>query len=339
MKRRLLLPLLLLTTGLSGDFNKVGTTTAQFLKLGAGARAMAMGGAGAALTADGYSAYWNPAGLALVPGPSLALARHEWVLDITHQYAGVVVPAGKRGAWGLAVTALTMDEKEVTTVREPDGTGLTYAVLDLAVSSSYALRVSDRLAWGGTLKYIRLAAYNEVAQTAALDMGLILRTDFYGLSLGMALSNFGGELRYSGRDLIDKADTDEALAGNYLTDVNLRTEAWPLPLLIRIGTAIRFLGTGPAVLNHPVHRVTLALDAVHPNDHQEHLNLGIEYAFQEWLYLRGGKRLNYDFESFTLGAGLRLPLGIRGLAALDYAVMPLGPFGQTSQISLELRAR
>jgi hypothetical protein len=95
---------------------------------------------------------------------------------------------------------------------------------------------------GITGKFVQLNAYNESASTMAIDVGSILRTDFYGLRIGMALSNFGGDFQFSGRDLILKADIDDDIDGNYSTDVDLRTEPWPLPLMIRIGLSMDILG-------------------------------------------------------------------------------------------------
>ncbi len=84
------------------------------------------------------------------------------------------------------------------------------------------------------------------------------------------------------------------------------------------------------------NRLSLVLDAVHPNDSPEHINLGLEYALYERFFLRSGYRFNYDEENISFGAGLRINLKTMGNAIINYAVMPLGPFGKTSQISIEL---
>jgi len=44
--------------------SKVGTTAGEFLKIGVGSRATAMGGAFVAVSNDVSSLYWNPAGIA-----------------------------------------------------------------------------------------------------------------------------------------------------------------------------------------------------------------------------------------------------------------------------------
>lgn len=320
-----------------GSFDKVGTTAAQFLKLGVGARAQGMGGSFVALADDGTALYWNPAGLTYLSGVNTVFNHNEWVLDISHEFMGLSIPTGRSGVMGFSITALTMGKKEVTTVREPGGTGLYYSVMDLAAGLSYARKLSDRLSYGLTLKYVRLSAYNELAQTMALDIGSLLQTDFYGLRIGMALTNFGGDLRYDGRDLIEKADIDEEITGNYSPDVTLQTEPWPLPLLIRIGVSMDILGSGPAMVTTPGTRLTLSVDGEHPNDAPEHVNVGVEWSWQETLFLRGGYRFNYDEEALTFGGGVRLSLGTLGKTTVNYAVKPLGPFGNTTQLSVEFQ--
>jgi hypothetical protein len=322
---------------LQGQFTKEGTTAAQFLKLGVGARAMSMGAAYVALTDDGTAHYWNPAGLAAFQNVGATLMHHDWVLDIRQEYFSLAIPAGSVGVLGLSVNVLSMDEKEITTVRDPDGTGLYYTVRDMALGISYARQVSDRLRIGLTGKYIGLQAHNERAQTVAVDIGSILQTGFYGLKIGMALTNFGGNVKYDGRDLIEKSDTDDDIDGNVLTDVRLATESWPLPMMIRIGIAGEIIGSGMAPINSSSQRLTYALDATHPNDAPEQVNVGLEYALWERLFLRMGYRYNYDLEGLTFGAGLQLPIPALSSAAIDFAVSPMELFGNTTRTSVEIR--
>jgi len=334
MRRTILI--LLLFGSVFAEFDKVATTAAPFLKLGVGSRATAMGGAFVARADDGFAAYWNPAGMLQLSRPTVAFSVNDWALDIQHQYAGLIIPTDPHGRLGLSVTALTMGEQEVTTVSQPDGTGLTYGVTDLALAASYARQISDRLSFGGTAKYVYLSAYNEQAGVMALDLGCILHTDFRGLDIGMSLSNFGGELRYSGRDLITRADLDASVDGNVAADADLRTEAWPLPLLIRMGVAIDVLGGNESLIPATASRLTLALDGEHPNDGPERLKVGAEYAVREMVFLRGGYRFNYDEEAFTLGLGLKVDLGRFGQTRVDYALKPMGILGNTSVLSIEL---
>lgn len=317
-------------------FDKVATTMAQFLKLGVGARAVGMGGGFVALADDASSMYWNPAGMINLKGFNTTFMHNKWALDISHDFMGVTFPAGRSGVLGFSLTTLSMGEKEITTVEKPDGNGLTYSVLDMSFGISYAHKISNRMSYGHTLKFIRLSAYNEVASTIAVDIGMLFKTEFNGLKIGMCLSNFGGELQYEGRDLIEKADIDDELEGNYLTDVNLNTEPWPLPLLIRVGIAVDILGIDDSFIAHSNHGLKISLDAEHPNDSREHINIGCEYSYNTLFFIRGGYRFNYDEENVTFGAGLKMNMGKFGNTFLNYSLMPFGPFGNTNQLSIEL---
>jgi len=332
--RRLLL-LLFLTTLVYAEFDKVATTAAPFLKLGVGGRAAAMGGGFVALADDGSSLFWNPAGMLGVQKVTAMASHNDWLLDISHDYLSVILPTDINGRFGFSVSALTMGDQPVRTLAAPDGNGLVYNVMDLAVSMAYARQVTDRLSMGMTGKFIQLNAYNETASTLALDVGSILRTDFYGLKLGMALTNFGGDFQFGGRDLILKADIDDEINGNFSSDVDLRTEPWPLPLMIRIGVSMDIMGPGEALLPSQNGRMTLALDVDHPNDGPEHLNFGVEYAVKEKVYFRAGYRHNYDQEMFTMGTGVQLDLKSHGKIKIDYAVKPMDVFGNTSILSVE----
>ncbi len=332
--RRLLL--LISTVALVyAEFDKVATTSAPFLKMGVGGRATAMGGGFVALADDGSSLFWNPAGMMGVKSLTVSASHNDWLLDINHDYLSLILPGRQNERIGVSVSALTMGDQPVRTLEAPEGTGLVYNVMDLAVSAAYARQMSDLLSIGITGRYIQLNAYNESASTLALDVGSILKSPHYGLKIGMSLSNFGGDFQYRGRDLILKADTDDEIDGNYSSDVDLRTEPWPLPLMIRIGVSWDIMGLNEAPLQSQNSRLTLALDADHPNDGPEHLNFGLEYAVKEMIYFRMGYRNNYDQEMFTMGTGIRLDMKQHGIIKMDYAVKPMDVFGNTSILSVE----
>ena len=332
--RRLFLFSLLLIGFAQAEFDKVATTAAPFLKLPVGGRANAMGGAFVALADDGFASYWNPAGMSAAEGTTISASHSDWLLDISLDHMGLILPTRPNEWFGLSVTSLSMGDQLVRTIEEPEGTGLEYGVQDLALSASYTRQITDRLAVGSSAKMIHLQAYNETAQTFAIDLGSILRTNFYGMKIGMALSNFGGDILFKGRDLIIDADISDDLDGNYRSDADLRTESWPIPLMIRIGVSMDLLGGEDAPLKSQSSRLTLALDADHPNDGPEHLNLGLEYGLREMFYFRGGYRHNYDQENGTLGTGVRLPLAGAGTLVVDYAVKPMKVLGNTSILSL-----
>src|SRR5438477_9709345 len=85
-----------------------GTTAADFLKMGIGPRAIAMGEAQVGLADDVYASYWNPAGLASLKTPEAGFVQNQYVEDISEQYLVYVDPRSKLGAFAGSVTYLNV---------------------------------------------------------------------------------------------------------------------------------------------------------------------------------------------------------------------------------------
>ncbi|MFC2103114.1 PorV/PorQ family protein [Bacteroidota bacterium] len=321
-------------SSIAGDFAKVGTSAAQFLKIGVGARAMGLGGSFTALANDVSSLYWNPAGITNLPGFSLSVSHTEWFADISHDFVGMVYPLSSSDIIAISVIALNTGEQEVTTVTQPDGTGIYYDVSDLAIGLSYARALTDRFSVGITVKYIQQNLYNESANAFAIDLGTYLRTGFHDLIIAMNISNFGGSMQLEGRDLITITDINN-VSGNISTDAQLKTEPWPLPLIFRVGVAINLVGGNDPIIRSETNRFTFAIDGVHPNDNTEKINIGGEYSWNETVFLRAGHRINYDVEKWTFGFGLKMNVGSQQIG-FDYALIDFNDLGKVSQFSLEL---
>src|SRR4030042_1458938 len=146
--------LLILAAPLYADFAKLGTSGAQFLKIGVG-RGVAMGEAFVAVADDASATFWNPAGLGLVNKREVSLMHNEWIADIRHESLIVVMPLGTFGTRGISLTALTMGEMEIlrvddhnTSIREDTGTGTYFSVGDMAIALSFGRMFTDRLSAG-----------------------------------------------------------------------------------------------------------------------------------------------------------------------------------------------
>jgi hypothetical protein len=338
MKKTLiiLIALMLPAASFGGDFSKVGTASAQFLKIGVGARAAGMGGAFAAVSNDVSALYWNPAGMTTLTSITAGFSHSQWIAQMSHNFAGIAVPLGSNDILGVHAISLNTAEQEVTTVDKPDGAGIFYTVSDLAIGVSYARSLTDRFSLGVTAKYIQQIVYNESASTVALDIGTTLRTGFHNLVIGMCVSNFGGTMKLEGTDLIALADINKAIGGEYNPDARLKTEAYPLPLNFRVGIAMDVLGGKDPLLESESHRFTLAVDGNHPNDNNERVNIGGEYSWEETVFARFGYKINYDTEKWGVGAGVRVKLGGQRFA-FDYSLVDFGDLGNVSRVSLELQ--
>jgi len=337
MKKIILIIILLLPIAVfAGSFSKVGTAAAQFLKIGVGARANGMGGSFTAIANDVSTIYWNPAGIANLNRTSIGFTHSEWFADISHDFAGVVVPIPSSDFLAVHATTLNTGEQEVTTVANPDGTGIFYDVRDLAIGLTYSRQLTDRFSVGLTGKYVLQTLYNVQASSFTLDVGSYLRTGFHNLIIGMAISNFGGTMQLDGRDLITIADVNSSFSGNYNPDARLTTQEYHLPLIFRVGLALDVVGGNDPVIQSEDYRLTLATEGTHLNDNNERFNIGSELSWTETVFVRAGYKINYDTEKWALGIGVNIPIGNQKVV-FDYAFIEFENLGSVSQFSLELQ--
>ncbi len=295
-----------------------GTAAAQFLKIGVGARATALAGAATALVDDPSALYWNVAAISQIPEIALFAAHARWFADIRHDFAGVTFPIADKNSVGFSLTALTMDEIEQTTLEDQDGTGIFYDVSDVAIAFSAARQFTERFSIGFSGKYIRQNVWNESASTFAIDIGAMLITDFRGARLGMQFSNLGGDLKLDGSDLLQSDGS------------KLVTESYSLPTRFQLGLALDLIGK---VYTSQKNRLTVAIDGAHPGDGDETLHFGLEYARNEWLFLRSGYVANHESADFSFGGGLRFDLA-KTKIQLDYAYADLGLLEDVQRLSL-----
>ena len=321
--------------------SKVGTTAAQFLGIPVGARAIAMGGAYVAVNPDVSSLYWNPGAVVQADRSEFSFVNTDWLVGTKFRWFGLVLNLDGDNAIGASVTDMDYGQGDVTTVASPEGTGETWSAADMAVTLTYSRRLTDKFSIGGSVKYINQRVYNETATTAAFDAGLLYITDLNGLRIGMSMSNFGGDMTLAGRDLLNQVNTDPNNAGSNKTLVAyLKTDAWPLPLLFRVGAAM------DVVKNDQVS-ATVAVDALRPSDDFESINVGGEIGWQNIFFIRGGYQsifkggqapLSSDKgqEGLTLGAGLQYHFeGFAGLS-FNYAYQKFGLFGNLNTIALSI---
>ncbi len=122
--------------------------------------------------------YWNPAALAYTEGTEVLFSRMNWIGDTHLSFVGVAQDIGP-GAIGLSVTALTMDDMEITTELQPNGTGEQFGSGSYAVGLSFGLKIIDRFSFGGTVKYIHEYIWETSGSTYAFDLGSVYTTDFH----------------------------------------------------------------------------------------------------------------------------------------------------------------
>ena len=315
--------------------SKVGTTAAQFLKIGAGARSLGLGGAFAAIGGDINSIYWNPAGVARIPGSGEVTFNHaNWLADINYDFAAVAINLGDFGTIGGSFISFRVPEDIVRTLENPEGDGRSFDAASIAIAVSYARNLTDRFSIGFTGKFIGERIWNERSQGFALDIGTLYRTPFNDLTIGASISNFGSKLQMEGRDVLFNRDINQTNEGG---PRNVPAEfvlgKYEIPLTFRIGLAMD-------LWNQSDIRVTAAADATHPNDNTEYVNGGLEVSYSEVLFGRIGYKSTFLRDSeqgLTWGVGLHYKIINDVDIKIDYAFADYGRLKNVQFLSVGLQ--
>jgi len=316
--------------GFKSDVSKKGTTAATFLSISQGARASAMGSAFVAVADDQSALYWNPAGIATL-GNGVMFDHTSWFADIGYNYVAGTVGLGRIGTLGLSLTSSSISDMRVTTVEEPDGTGEVFNVSQVAASVAYAIQLTENFSIGFNPKFVYERIWKMSANAFAIDAGVKYTTPFEGIVIGMSISNFGDKMHMTGQSAVVLYDSDPANSGtNGRIPAEISTNSWSLPLTFRVGLAYR-----PRLGDR--HQLTVAVDALHPSDDYESVNVGAEYSFDGFVAIRGGYKsifLKDTEESFTFGVGVRQQLlgNISFLA--DYCYIRFGRLSYAQKITI-----
>lgn len=313
---------------------KAGTTAAKFLTIGVGARANGIGDAFVSIANDATAMYWNPAGIAQLKQMEFITNYSQWIADINLTFMGLVIPLQQYGTLGFSVTHMGVGEMEVTTETNPEGTGEMFNSGSYTIGLTYSKILTDRFFLGSNVKYINEYIMNCGAGTFAIDIGTLFISPFKGIRFGASISNFGGKMQMTGSDLLVTKDIDETIYGNNESvNAYLATDEFDLPLLLRVGLSGDFG-------NPKFIRTTWAIDAIHPNDNSEYLNMGVEMGFwDDVLILRAGMKsifMDYRDERLSLGGGIHLTLANNIKLFVDYAYQSYHYLNQVHKYTMRI---
>ena len=313
--------LLIVSTSSAGIFSKekVGTTGATFLKIEAGARPVAMGGAFVAVADDANTTYWNPAGLAHLEEKEITAMHNEWLEGIRYEFLGYVQPIkSEKGAQGFGASIMALYttglEQRTWESQEPEGFMAAY---DIAVAGAYACKISKTISIGANVKLIHQKIENERAWGGAIDIGLLYRVpgprrrfSREKLQLGFVVQNIGPKIKF-----IKESD--------------------PLPLNVKAGIAKTY------DLRSIKSKLTLALDVNAPIDNVPNGHFGVEFVYQKMKDIALAARVGYKtntIKDLNALSGLSAGAGfVWKRMAIDYVWVPYGDLGNTHRISLTIR--
>ncbi len=324
----LMMSIINLSNSYAQEFKNVGHSGANFLQIPVEPIGAAMGNAYVAMAEGVDGLYWNPAVITATEGTELLLSSGDWIIDTRISHLGLAHNLGRWGAFGLSISAFTMDEMEVTTEISPNGTGEFFNAGSYAAGLSYGLALTNHFSFGVTAKYVHEFIWDADASTIAFDIASIYQTNYYNLRIGMIMANFSPKLKMSG-DLIDDKIANETLLDEPNNPRTQRlSEDYSLPQYFSVGIAFD-------PYQQDEHRLTITTASNDPNDNNTRISFGTEYAFKEFLMLRGGYKIGYDEQNFSLGLGLNL--NMRSVASsFDYSYINLGLLGDIHFLSFRV---
>lgn len=328
-KINILFACLVLTALLSGSAysqKKMAQAGMKFLLVSTDARVAAMGDAVTGLEGNSSAMFFNPAAMARINSfADATVGQVNWIADIKYYYGAVAFAPmeGSIGVFGFSFVYVDYGEFQAT-IRAKNGAGF----IDIGDQSpsayyfgvSYAKALNDKFSIGGNVKYAVQDLTKSITQFAngsytekaykpnglVFDFGMLYHTGIQSLDFGASVRNFSQEIK-------------------------LEEEGFQLPLIFKVGLAYNasdFLN-----LDKNEHSIQLAIDASHPRDNVEQVDMGIEYKFMNMFSLRAGNSSPNDEHNLTYGLGFQKALGNVNLG-VDYAYTPWSTFSDVHKFTL-----
>ncbi len=305
---------------------RAGISAFQFLKIGAGARGVALGETFVAIANDASALYWNPAGLTQFAENQVIFSHTEYVVDVKHEFLGGVYHITPGDAVGFSVTSLHMDDMEITTEAQPFGTGRYFSFGDIALGATYGKRMTDQFSFGLTVRYAEETLDMLKMRGVMVDLGTYYWTGIGSTRFAIVISNFGGDVTPSG----EAPQFDGTTVSTF--------QSYSPPTMFKLGIAY-----DPIDQEH--QHLTTSVEINHPNDNAENVHLGVEYQWEKWLYLRAGAKRTIGEKLFgaddasssdyTLGFGVVVPVSLTNVS-LDYAYANFNLLGSVHRISVSM---
>lgn len=264
---------------------------AAFLLIAVGARATALGQAGIADARTADAAFWNPAGLALMPQSEIAI-HHAATFASNNTVLSGYLASSVAGVVGLAAYLVDYGSQDIVPGPQQPPTGR-ISPRNVELVASYATSLSRLLTFGVNYKLIQLrndcsgdcGAFRPIVGTThGVDVGLQYGApDPEGLRLGLTLRHAGFDLQLENAGQAD-----------------------PLPTRLAAGVGYRVSLPQPPGASPSFARVLVAVENPCCASLRPDLRVGAELGYGELVRLRGGYAfLRSESSGPSLGAGVQ----------------------------------
>lgn len=295
----------------STNVHAVGEAGVPSLIIPPGARANGMGESFVAIADDATAAWWNPGGVAFMPGKHLALMHSQLVPDLAndvyYEYIGYTHQIQNLGTLSFNIVYLTYG-KSVATDESGAERG-TFSSWEASGAATFAMSITDNLGIGLSGKFIHanlapadltLDGLAGTGSSVALDAGVLWKVPRFDLRFGAAVTNLGPDISFINQNQSD-----------------------PLPTNLRIGTAYHPLNSEVNSLLFTFdleQSLVWLIDSRTDTRRSEIYHLGTEYTYINLLAGRLGYVYDQDgdFKDATYGLGFIYKDKVK----FDYANVP-----------------
>ena len=284
--------------------SRVGTTAYSFLKIGVGARAVALGGAFVGLADDETALFFNPAGISQLGQKSYTLSYNNFLTDIQSGFLGYIHPYSEKITLGAYINYINYGSFTETDI---EGKNLgDFGAGDFSLGLAYAQILNPSLSLGVGSKFIYGKLEDYSSDALAFDLGVLYRFKDNRTKMGFAARNLGFQLKgYT------KAHKES------------------LPVVMELG------------LSHHLRGLPLifTFESAKPLDNDFHFDLGGEFLGAKPLIVRlgwssFGENFKTDSSKDNLG-GFSLGFGVLWkIYRLDYAYSSYADLGGVHRVSI-----
>lgn len=313
---------------------------------------------------------FNVGGLARVKKLEIAGATSDYMSGsgLGISTGGFAVRLSETNVLAATITNFSLGEIIETTTSQPDGTGAIIKPSFINIGIGYAKNFSERISAGITTRVIYHSIANVNAAGVTVDAGIQYQTGSKNqFKMGVALKNIGPKMDYQGDGFTYRGSIlstgQESSFANGLS-IGQLTQAFEHSALLNLGVSYDIWFDANM-------RLTPAVNFVSNSFTKDQVLTGMEFAFRDMFFVRGGFDFRDDVFSDvrtdlhtgpSFGVGLQVPYakvfggGVEGASTdtgegsgmtdakgkstggfgIDYSYRATNPYNGTHTIGLTL---